>query len=1104
MAKKRHLIVFLVAIVGCKGSTQSDSNSINIISNVPSDLIASVRSAVARVEIVLDEPQGAFSLFASTGTPRAATSDEGYAVTAEIVDVDQDSKLEQRVTVIANPFSTRDSWSVFLVGGAIGDGFVLRGKLYRIDAGANELIAEAYAASDGLGNLIQFGGGLKTVVLNFNCATNVACREGAPDTILDRDAGPGALSNVANPTFAFSCTSPFCSFACNLDDAGFVPCASGWTGGTLMDGVHTFGVRATDDAGRADPTPAAMTWTIDGTRPMSALTSANWVAGEPVAFGTTVNIGGWASDNLSGVARVEVSVDGGATWFDATGLATWAASFAAGFFAHEVRVRATDDAGNVEVPDGGATLYAMGLPATDRFGADPVDFTAGCAGSGTYGLWEPTGVVYDSAYNRLHIVDSLNHRLVIYSTNPGTGLPAATPTWTIGQPSPQHCLLAESVSATSLNTPWGAYVNGSMVYVSDRFNNRVVGVRLEIIGSGLPAQEVYGQPDFTSRGDGGGAAGLTEPTGIAYASQSPTYLFVADTMNNRVVIYDLWQRDAGEPAIAVLGQSDFDGSVSACSAGGLSAPMGLAFDSTNRRLFVADRENSRVAVYQVPSNIDGGFPATWVLGQDNLTSCQGGTSEKRVSRPESVSYDDVSQRLYVSDTENHRVVVFDVAAIDAGESAIAVIGQPAFDGGGYATSQSRLNYPAGVNFVAGLNRLWIADRENNRVVAYNVAAPADAGSAVALVGHPDGDGGAVWDTACVNGPADIGVHKPWSVAIDAVSNRLFVGEFSPVSRVASYPLTSGGSAASSRATNVLGAPDLWHCGVTALASNPPNLISLPTGMSFDNARNRLFVSDLIGGRVAVFDFSQGGLVNGMSAVAVLGRATLDAGPEFYCTPTASHFCYPTGTAYDETRNRLFVADFLANRVVVFEFDGGAVQTGMSANYVLGQENFIDKDAGLAANRFDTPVAIAIDSVANRFYVSDSKNNRVVMFDLGAGIASGMAAVRVFGQSDFQSKLDGGGVSQLSVPGGLAIDSARRRLFVADSENNRIQVWDTTGATNGAATVNVIGQRSRSSTDASVTQAGMRQPLGLALHPNGKWLWVAEIGTGRVLSYDVGR
>ena len=51
-----------------------------------------------------------------------------------------------------------------------------------------------------------------------------------------------------------------------MDFAAFGPCASPQTYPTVKKGVHHFEVRATDEAGNADPSPAAFKWKVKRSR----------------------------------------------------------------------------------------------------------------------------------------------------------------------------------------------------------------------------------------------------------------------------------------------------------------------------------------------------------------------------------------------------------------------------------------------------------------------------------------------------------------------------------------------------------------------------------------------------------------------------------------------------------------------------------------------------------------------------------------------------------------------------------------------------------------------------------------------------------------------
>ncbi|MFN8495747.1 MAG: choice-of-anchor Q domain-containing protein [Caldilineaceae bacterium] len=94
----------------------------------------------------------------------------------------------------------------------------------------------------------------------------------APDTTIK--SNPAASSGpTASFTFTGSDTggSGVASFACSLDNAGFSICASpqGYTG--LVAGPHVFQVRAIDNAGNSDTTPASYNWSVDVSTPSATL-----------------------------------------------------------------------------------------------------------------------------------------------------------------------------------------------------------------------------------------------------------------------------------------------------------------------------------------------------------------------------------------------------------------------------------------------------------------------------------------------------------------------------------------------------------------------------------------------------------------------------------------------------------------------------------------------------------------------------------------------------------------------------------------------------------------------------------------------------------------
>src|SRR5262245_23666069 len=123
-----------------------------------------------------------------------------------------------------------------------------------------------------------------------------------------------------------------------------------WTPATT--GPASIRSRAVDDSGNVQNPPAQLTVTViqDTTPPTSTITSPR--TGADILTGTAVSITGTASDTGGGtVARVDVSVDGGATFSAATGTTSWSFSRTLTTPGRvTIRSRAVDDSGNVQNP----------------------------------------------------------------------------------------------------------------------------------------------------------------------------------------------------------------------------------------------------------------------------------------------------------------------------------------------------------------------------------------------------------------------------------------------------------------------------------------------------------------------------------------------------------------------------------------------------------------------------------------------------------------------------------------------------------------------------------------------------------------------------------
>jgi hypothetical protein len=79
--------------------------------------------------------------------------------------------------------------------------------------------------------------------------------KGAPQTTLQRK--PGKKIHDRTPTFRFTASESGSTFQCKIDGKPFRSCRSPFTTKRLALGKHTFKVRARDDSGKLDPSPAS-------------------------------------------------------------------------------------------------------------------------------------------------------------------------------------------------------------------------------------------------------------------------------------------------------------------------------------------------------------------------------------------------------------------------------------------------------------------------------------------------------------------------------------------------------------------------------------------------------------------------------------------------------------------------------------------------------------------------------------------------------------------------------------------------------------------------------------------------------------------------------
>jgi len=277
-----------------------------------------------------------------------------------------------------------------------------------------------------------------------------------------------------------------------------------------------------------------------------------------------------------------------------------------------------------------------------------------------------------------------------------------------------------------------------------------------------------GQPDFNSNAPGrnkapypgtvNGSPGtqgyMSTPTGVA---TDGTVLAVADTNNNRVLIWKTVPQSSNVPPDLVLGQPDFttlgSADVHAQNASSMRGPQGVWIQ--NGKLFVADTTNNRVLIWNsIPTS--NNQPADIVLGQPNFTSVglPSQAAANNMSGPVSVTSD--GTRLYVADLGFNRVLIWNHIPTSNGQPADVVVGQPDMNSS-TANNKTKLcasvgtdsngnpQYPdrcaATLDFpryaLSDGTRLFVADGGNDRVLIFNSIPTSNGASANIVLGQDD-------------------------------------------------------------------------------------------------------------------------------------------------------------------------------------------------------------------------------------------------------------------------------------------------------------------------------------------------------------------------------
>ena len=753
---------------------------------------------------------------------------------------------------------------------------------------------------------------------------------------------------------------------------------------------------------------------------------------------------------------------------------------AAGTFQSSAGARGTQ-AGTFSWPEGLTVAPNGRVWALDTRGGRIENFPATLATSPAVKSYGSTGAGADqtnwpsnadvAADGVVWVADTRNDRLMRFNPATETWL---TPVGSVG------------AAAGQLQDPMGVAVTADAVYVADTGNNRIqklslTGAPIASYNTGLSQPQglevapdgsvwvadtknnrlVHLSDTLVNLNDGFGGAGtgdhqFFDPHDLAIGNGK---IYVADTYNNRVQVYDL--PEAVEPPPA--GQDKWSYSSQIFNAQGRAPlyPAGMAVASDDT-WYVADSAGSRLvtvnpntgtitpvggAALDDPRDVmldSTTADRLWVLNTGanrvlklNPDGSNQGSPITGLNMPYGLDQDDT--RLYVANTYAHEVKAYDKPV--GGSAPVLAWNQTTCFGKAFSRPRDVA--------VADDGRIIVADTDNDRIVLLNTD------------GSCNDEFGAVG-----TGPTQF--KSPRTVTSDG-NDGMWVGD-----------------AFNYRIQHLeMDGASLGATPVDAFGSGADQFVSAHCVTAIPGTDD-VAVCDTFNNRITVWD---GSSTPNPTRIKTVGGTR----------PAAGGFNGPFGTAYGPA-GELYVADWFNHRIQKFNANGtfawergnygprdGSlvfprnIVVGGGQVFVADSENnridvftpngdFVRRIQNDGLKELSRPHQIALDG-SGGFWVADTNNNRVV--HMGSD-----------GEELLAFNITGAATN--SRPQGIAVD-ADGDILVSNSANNRVERFSATGTLLG----NLPG------TEGVVTPAGL-QVTGTGADA---LTWVTDMGNNKVLVLD---
>lgn len=647
---------------------------------------------------------------------------------------------------------------------------------------------------------------------------------------------------------------------------------------------------------------------------------------------------------------------------------------------------------------------------------------------------------------------------------------------------------------------------------------------------GQNADLVLYADDFNNSG---GASNLNHPGKVATDGKR---LIVADTYNNRVLIWNKIPEKDYTPADLVLGQTNMLENTPGTAADKLRWPQGVSTDGN--RLAVADGYNDRILIWNTfPTQ--NGQAADIVIGQPDFISDV--ESADRIPPPSVREKKDIwwpwdvliyQDKLFVISLDGS-LLIWNKFPTQNYQSANVILGQKSFSErfkGDLKKESSHLYFKTPRSVAYDGNYLVIGDYNAHKMFVYK-GLPTESGKEADFIYEPSGtlkvgtgvalaDGKlyATMDNSISswekpfskdNEPPDFtfggqkigakgrGLNSPYGLATDG--KHLFVADTNN-SRVLIYNKLPG---------RFYNSPDVV-LGQKDLSSNKYVARNSRNNPKPYTDGNILIVTDDYNGLTQVYkhlpdesaaDADLHGVLEGDYLACGYKDLLYCAGPDgvykWEAIPeqpkkadywSAFSFQQVEGLTVDNTA--IYVSDSKGNRILVY--DRKTFTSKQKPDFILGQNNFATTTSGSSPNQLNYPGQVSSDG--KHLAVADTNNRRINIWDL---------PIRENGQQPSviwdSNSANGFSLYTFNLPKGVFIYD--ERLFVSDTGNNRVLIWSKLPRNNQDKPDIVLGQKDFYSRKPSNARDGLFSPVYLAF--DGHFLWVGEFKwSDRLLRFSV--